>query len=426
MRFLKSFDYWVSFLALSLTTAALSGAPAFAGDGANSGGGGSSVVCFDSLAVLSEVEQQQGALTHEQIRHIESIETYDLMQARAWKSFGTTAGSLFLPLPNESAEAYFERLARRFDRTVPLISDLIRQAKDNLHKAGMMTAWEGGVVQRRDANPAIKWDDTRCTLVTTAYQYAQGTRLMVALDGRLLEHPKNSGLSRYFLYLHEGLYSIARARGQVDSRSTRDLISQIMQLEIPMSAGELSAYAVGLGFADASITDRRYAETWVSDSSQPVPHAFYTESLPAKYLNAHTYNERVVVGALEEMSRAYWRLIIRYDAANQQIVNAMGSGIDDDDEARSTTRAYAFYFKARDQWVTSEFKRLWARKRAELANLPDLARRSLQILDGVVVSNGCRGEVKWNSSPVQTTCEFGSIALQDFADEAPAITPSRI
>jgi hypothetical protein len=436
---------------------------AFAGGegGGKEGGGGGSVVCFDSPEVLAQVNAQKGALTNEQVARIESIETYDLAQARIWKPFGTAKSSLFLPKEGETEAQYFERLARRFDLTVPLVSDLVRQASENLRKAAMMTSWEGGVVQRDDANPSVKWDETRCALITTAYQYSQGDRLMVAVDSRLLEHPKNTQASRYFLYLHEGLYAIARARGQWDSRSTRDLISQITQAEIPLTAGELKDFVVGLGFAEAGTQEYNPATLCVTYEGSH--HDQYCQRSVMTYKNAHTYNERLAVTTLNQMNAKLWDLIRRYDEANKELFDEIkkefryrmlrekldyipilgwidawtfnsactSEQVDDFGPMKACVKnKYAYFLKSREQWVEKQIKLIWANKRAKLLKRPETDPSALKRVDSALNTFACSVQLfpprYKEMDPIKTECVLsGWLDIHQFPNEMPTLLPAK-
>jgi hypothetical protein len=207
------------------------------GEGTHSGGGGGSIVCFDSPDTLKAILARGGKLTpDERDNHVVSVLNYDLYQASLPRGWDHTPSPVFEIEPGERIDSYLERLAQRFDSTVPRLSDLIRRASVNLQRAKVFNN-EGSVTQLHDAEEVVGWDPETCTLITTAYQYTEGATLYIALDRKLFDYSTEQ--SQATLQLHEGLYSIARTLGQTDSRKTRDLISEILPAEIRKTPEEL-------------------------------------------------------------------------------------------------------------------------------------------------------------------------------------------
>lgn len=362
-------------------------APAFAAEGAGSSGGGGSIVCFQRPETLAKVRAQGGELRDEDISQISEIEAYDLFQARLPRGMDSSATAIFPMQPGERNEAYVERLARRFDSTVPAISDLIR-AGEKAMREGQTVRAPNGVAQLNDAAAVIGIDKSRCALVTTAHQYSDGHHLTVAFDDRLMKHPRNSPLSRAILVLHEAIYSIGRMRGHTTSRPTRDLISTIARQDLGMTAGQLAKVMVSLGFADTN--------------------------------DLITLNQRMVSSSENLLIQRARELLAHYDKHNSHVFQAMNSAFSAwktrttietvawvpgwiemaifnrcptlDNEQCAVERIvdrFAYYFKGREQWIRKELYYGWSEARARLETTAGIDLRALRLVDKYLGTVNC-------------------------------------
>lgn len=340
-------------------------------NGGISGGGGGSRICFDSPEVLRHLGNNR--LTDDDVKHIVSIENYDLYQADLARGIEMVTPTLFEPNDGETFAAYVERLAKRFDNTVPFVSKALREVKARIGNAVILDENES-VVQHEDVEPAFI--DENCAIITTAHQYVEGEQLFIAVDTRLQKHALNSLGSQYALFLHEGLYSMyAEKNGYGSSKPTRDFISMLLS-SLPMTARKLANFADKMGFIPGFYgpTDMKYATneycilldemSRLSNKSNMLV-AKYDEANPtyAKKI-AHIsvecdslkHQDYVTVGYVECVSGAYKRLYKKYN----------------------------LYFKARSTWVMSQLMAYWDQRIEVLRKNPILSPTDLDLLDKTV------------------------------------------
>lgn len=230
--------------------------------GTGDGGGGASVICFDSAATLAKVKSpaQGGSLGDDDVAKIKFIETYDLYMAR--KS-GAPVPLLEEERGKEALasgyDAYIGRIAKRFEKTTPSVTDFILAGRENRSHAEVSLG--EGVAQVQDAHELEVPNASVCALVTTAIQKTIGGRLEIHFDSRLVKHKKNSELSRAVLNLHEDLYSMISSKIH-DSTDIRALIIKALQIKVPETEASMNLYVRALdlnGFFDERVA---YDHPW--------------------------------------------------------------------------------------------------------------------------------------------------------------------
>lgn len=208
--------------------------------GSLGGGGGAAVVCFDSKETAKKVRDQGNRVTDEFLHQVMSVEAVDLWNAKSDLGFPRKAPK-FVPISNdlsltndEAVLEFIDRVARRFDSTVPLISQLIdRLASFRLAQFKFLDA---SVPQVQDLELTYEVSDKNCVVTNLAYQAVGRTNgsFEVWIDKRLYDcdqcKGRHSRLSQAFLVLHELIYSFDREWGNAKtSKNTRKFLMEILR-----------------------------------------------------------------------------------------------------------------------------------------------------------------------------------------------------
>ena len=350
--------------------------------GAGSSGGGGSIVCFMKAETLNKVRSQGGAMTATDLapRNVDFIEAYDLYQAKAARDVqGTEKRPPFDILSTEGClvpagyngmppdyGAYIERLAARFDHTVPVISDLIREAAKERKQANV--AYANGVAQVDDAYPIINPPDaSRCALFTTAVQHEDGDQLYITFDRMVMNHPKNSQLSRAVLNLHEELYHLARDHaGHANSLPTRDFLAEILPEHIVATSGEmlrtLTHYGLDQLCLKGGCNGFRYT----------------LERTASEQLHVEgTYFGRLARNAMYDLADYARSRVQQYDQFNRSTIDVEGQQPKDTLLVQWVDQ----YTRGRTKWVLESLPEFWVRKKGELEQMPDLDPQWVEALD---------------------------------------------
>jgi len=230
-------------------------------EGVADGGGGNAVVCFTDQSIPDKIRNGTGEILDDYIaaidRHPEKgVEAYDLFAAKVpWgKNAKTRITPQILPLESgENAEGYPEKVAKRFEKTVAGVSELIRHGYRKFQAD--QTKWPAHGLAKidKDVNPVPRIPDN-CILATLAHQYNRNGLYFLEFDWRLAQF--QSDLSDAVIRLHEALFSEARERGHEDSLNTRELIGYLITTNRQLTIRKLTEIVEKLGFGkEESIPD---------------------------------------------------------------------------------------------------------------------------------------------------------------------------
>lgn len=242
----------------ALTLVNLYSLSARAEGGVSGGGGGNAVVCFGThteipARIRSASERHSGVILDSDLKHITSVETYDLQQARLTRGWAGKAVEIVEIRPDESEEAYLDRLASHYDQTLPPIAELVRRA-NRIFLDQNITPQPSGLLKIDDAAELSAIDSAHCVLATMGANYYSGDpqgggSFYLNYDRRLFLGPRHSAQSRAIFRLHEGLHALARVFGGAQtSQPTRDFVRHLITVDPNLSMSELWKATVDLGF----------------------------------------------------------------------------------------------------------------------------------------------------------------------------------
>ena len=220
------------FSVLAFMTVSISSA--FAGPGSSDGnGGGNVVICFTDPAIPVAIRDRNspyyGDLLDQYLEgdKVSSIEVFDLYEARLPRGINARRPEIGEIRPDESAKEYIDRVAKRFDDSVPRISQIIRDGMKEFTDDNILLEPHG--LQKIDDMASVGLIDTKhCVLATAAQQYKAESALYLHIDQRIFSHPKMSEMNRAVLLLHEVFYRLYRKQGASDSRTTRKLLGAVI------------------------------------------------------------------------------------------------------------------------------------------------------------------------------------------------------
>jgi hypothetical protein len=230
---------------LVVIAAFYNGCPVFAAGG-RSDGGGNAVVCFDQLGIPDQIRSNEGELTDNFIPHIQSVETFDLYEARLPRGVNGKLPVLALIGPNENLDSYIGRLNARLSVVAPILAREIKESEDLFTDDNIINDQHG--LEKIDDVNAVSLIAPNCVLATMAIQLNNQGQYSLHLDQRLFDHPLHSQESRAALILHEYIYRYARELGQTDSANTRALLSMILEQDQSVRIHDFLDKAEALGF----------------------------------------------------------------------------------------------------------------------------------------------------------------------------------
>ena len=214
-----------------------------------SSGGGNAVVCFNNEDYLQYLNSD-GSLKNEAYRNgiIESIETYDLFEARLPRGIDQSEIPEIITInPDENIAPYISRLSNRYKNFVSPVSNIVTSGKKSIPDTNVRF-YNGAVTQNKDYNPAIILNDKNCIVTTIANQHSNNGFYELFIDARAFNHPAHSKLSKAALILHEYVYAIARSLGQEDSHSTRKVIEILITKNPDYTARYVASLIKNLNF----------------------------------------------------------------------------------------------------------------------------------------------------------------------------------
>ncbi len=235
---------------------------------------GNAILCFQPGSqipqFLREKDPKTGVLLHPELQNqhldlIQSVESLDYFYSKKKQGLDEVAeNNVIEPLEGETSGQYVERVARRFDYTIPVIGQKIRRAREIIpEKSILRKDFRLGSIQ--DQNIQSEIDDRNCIVAPlsrviqtdTGYQLEYDAGLLSKADqlARSEGHLHKSRILRAVSLLGDYLYLISLMEG----KRTRDAAHQMMPYLIgvgDLSIDEIFKAYVNLGFP----SDVRFAK----------------------------------------------------------------------------------------------------------------------------------------------------------------------
>jgi hypothetical protein len=225
-------------LRLMATTCLLTSFAVFAG--AESGGGGNAVVCFDSPSVVKEIRLNKqfggGYIENRHISRITSVELLDV--AKAKHTILTPDGDIVTPeiivaAPGETMGSFTKKMERRLN-LYPGILALIEIGKKGIKS---VKGVPNGLTPIDDVISGEAFNTEYCVRSTIIAQHEVGSETNVLFDSRIygLSTSIFPVESRSMSFWHEYLYFVGRKRGDTSSDLTQFLVSTFVKKELTVA-----------------------------------------------------------------------------------------------------------------------------------------------------------------------------------------------
>lgn len=214
-------------------------------------GGGNSVVCFfdtlDTPNILKTITENDNTIPDEYLSYIESIEMYDLYEAKKKRGLSAAKPEIIEIGENEKIYNYIDRLGKRYKGRVELMSRLLDYGKE-LIPDSQFVFHEFAVEYQNDLG-SVTLPNNNCIISTMAAQVNESDYFMVHIDERLYNHPMHSYQSRATLILHELVYGVFRKMFEhKTSGKTRNVVRYLLSYHKSITEGKIanSLYSMGL------------------------------------------------------------------------------------------------------------------------------------------------------------------------------------
>lgn len=219
-----------------------------------SSGGGNAVVCFHAHLAKEAIEEiQQSAdktIPNRMIEqnYIDSIEMYDLFEAKLPRGFNDRGGFIVEIEANESYSTYANRLARRFLNVVPAVHTNLMAGK-RLLPDPQFRYHSGALQQHNDIGDIALIDKSKCIIQTIAAQRSWNGFFDVYLDARLFNHPSHTRQSKATLIIHEYMYAFSRRHlNHEDSSATRKMVEVLISSDLDITIDYVAKLVFELGY----------------------------------------------------------------------------------------------------------------------------------------------------------------------------------
>ncbi len=199
-------------------------------------GGGNAIVCFDkvnitngetSVNIIDEIKKNKNLIPDKYLSHIESIEMYDLYEAKKRRGIGSKPAVIFEIQKEEKIYEYIDRVSLRFRSINTRVVELVQLGKALIPDTRLV--FNNSALKYQDDLGSVSLPSMKCLVSTMAAQVNYGEFFEAHIDERLFNHPKHSRQSQATLILHELIYASARKlHKHTDSGSTRNLVRLII------------------------------------------------------------------------------------------------------------------------------------------------------------------------------------------------------
>jgi len=195
-------------------------------------GGGNALVCFShktfsqngsEFNIVETVKSNENIIPDNLLQYIESIEVYDLYEAKMKRGLSRESAQIVSIKKDEDIYDYLDVLARRYQTRVGYLGFLVREGKKIIPKSNIVFH-EAGIQQQTDIADVILPSED-CVVSTMAAQINTNKYYQLFIDERLYDHPKHSKQSKATLILHELIYGFLREnKGHTSSSATRTIV----------------------------------------------------------------------------------------------------------------------------------------------------------------------------------------------------------
>lgn len=213
-------------------------------------GGGNGLVCFDTDAHANQVRKNKFIISDELLPYIESIEVYDLYEAKKRRGVSSGAKPEIIKIKDgEEFYDYFSRISHRFNDYNWAMNALVDQAKEIVPNSQIL--FHDSAVKNQNDLGSVTLPRSNCVIVTMAAQVNYSDHYQVHIDERLFFHPKHARQSQATLILHELIYAVGRKKYKhKDSGATRSLIRYFISYHSSITEGSTAKALVDLKFSD--------------------------------------------------------------------------------------------------------------------------------------------------------------------------------
>lgn len=217
-------------------------------------GGGNGLVCFSSKDVADAVKANKYIVKNEHLKSIESIEVYDLYEAKKRRGLSSDKPEIIEIGESEEFYDYFDRLSKRFKNHNDLMAELVNMAKSLVPDSNII--FNNAAVKNQNDLGNVTLPQDKCLIITMAAQVNYFEHYQVHIDERLFFHPRHSKQSQATLVLHELFYAIGRKHFKhSDSGSTRSLLRYLISYHSSVTEGSVSRALVDLNFSNGELGD---------------------------------------------------------------------------------------------------------------------------------------------------------------------------
>lgn len=256
-------------------------------------GGGNALVCFpegriaigeEFFDVVAEIKKNQNTIPDKFLPFIESIEMYDLYEAKKRRGLNSKKPEILEIKEDERIYEYIDRLGKRFDKYNMTMSFAIPQAR-LLIPDSQFIFHEYAVKYQNDLG-TVTLPNSNCVISTMAAQVFLDSRengfYEVHIDQRLFNHSKHSYQSKATLVLHELIYGLARKHfDHKSSASTRNLVRFFISYDESFTEKFIANSVYNLGFYDKEDREANIVRAHYSSSTLTYVR-FYNRNMKEK------------------------------------------------------------------------------------------------------------------------------------------------
>ncbi len=211
-------------------------------------GGGNALVCFqrkvisiggEEKTITQLVRENKNRIPDEVLQHIDSIEMFDLYEAKKKRGLSSVKPEIIEIGETEEYYDYIERLAKRYHGTVNDMYGFVEIGKNLIPDTNII--FHESAVEHQNDLGSVTLPTRHCIIATMAAQVNFNNFFELHIDERLFNHPKHSKQSKATLILHELIYAMARKHAKhTDSGSTRNIVRMLMSYHPDITEGAVS------------------------------------------------------------------------------------------------------------------------------------------------------------------------------------------
>lgn len=270
-------------------------------------GGGNAIVCFKQgvlatgeteIDIVEEVKRNKNIIPDQFLKYIESIEMYDLYEAKKRRGIGSKPAEIIEIRENEKIYDYIDRVANRFGRTNHSVKAIVEEGKSLIPDSRLV--FNDFPVNYQNDLGAVTLPGSNCVISTIAAQVNYNNFFEAHIDTRLFEHPKHSKQSQATLVLHELIYASTRRHfNHKDSGATRNIVRMLISYHESLTEKSVAQSLYALKLFGAEIESDIVNEFKLSNTMEIVSTYlnFFIESLKNESLST---SEKLDLGKLKK------------------------------------------------------------------------------------------------------------------------------